>query len=226
MNGIHDLGGMTCFGPIRREDNEPVFHADWERRVFAMNLAGIAFLGPVDRVRHAIERMDPAVYLTTSYYEHWLAGIETLLKDLDYATDDEIASGQAASVKQTPHAPPDAEMAEGLVRGGMPATRDEGRLEPSFVVGDKVRARNIEIVGHTRLARYVRGKCGVVTAFHGAHAFPDTAAHDLGENAQPLYTVRFEARELWGDNVDRRDCIYIDLWEDYLEQVAEEDREA
>ena len=216
MNGIHDMGGMTCFGPVRREDDEPVFHADWERRVFAMNLAALAFLGPVDRARHAIERMDPVEYLTTSYYEHWLAGLETLLKELEYATDEEIDNGKVASVKETPHPPPNAEMAEGLVRGGMSATRDEGRLEPAFNVGDKVRARNIEVKRHTRLARYVRGKLGMITAYHGSHVFPDTAAHDLGENAQPLYTVRFEARELWGDNVERRDCVYIDLWEDYL----------
>ena len=71
--------------------------------------------------------------------------------------------------------------------------------------------------GHTRLPRYVRGKIGIVTAQRGSHVFPDTAAHDRGENAQPLYTVRFEAKQLWGENVTRRDCVFIDLWEDYLE---------
>jgi nitrile hydratase subunit beta len=221
MNGIHDLGGMTCFGPVQRDDEEPVFHADWERRVFAMNLAALAFLGPVDRARHAIERMDPVEYLATSYYEHWLAGIVTMTKDLGYVTDEEIDSGRVVNLKETPHPPPNAEMIEGLVRGGMPASRDEGRLEPAFNLRDKVRARNMEIAGHTRLARYVRGKVGVIEMHHGSHAFPDTSAHDQGENAQPLYTVRFEAKELWGDNVERRDCVYIDLWEDYLEPVSE-----
>ena len=90
MNGIHDLGGMTCFGPIDPEPDEPVFHADWERRVFAMNLAALAFLGPVDRARHAIERMDPVEYLSTSYYEHWLVGLVTLAKDLGYVTQAEV----------------------------------------------------------------------------------------------------------------------------------------
>ena len=220
MNGIHDLGGMTCFGPVRREEGEPVFHADWERRVFAMNLAALAFLGPVDRARHAIERMDPVEYLSTTYYEHWLAGLVMLAKDLGYATDAEIETGRAAAIKPTPFPAPNAEQAEGLVRHGIPATRDDGRATPRFAVGDTVRARNLEVTGHTRLARYVRGKSGVVTAHRGSHVFPDTAAHDRGENAQPLYTVRFEARELWGDNVTRRDCVYIDLWEDYLESAA------
>ncbi len=217
MNGIHDMGGMTCFGPIVREDNEPVFHADWERRVFAMNIASLAFFGPVDRARHAVERMDPVAYLTTTYYEHWLAGTEIMAKDFGYLTDEEIESGKAVGSRDTPHPPPDAEMAEGLVRGGMPATREDGRQEPVFKVGEKVRARNIEVRGHTRLTRYVRGKMGTITRLHGTHAFPDSAAHDQGENPQPLYNVRFEAAELWGDNVERKDCVYIDLWEDYLE---------
>jgi len=220
MNGIHDLGGMTCFGPVRREEGEPVFHADWERRVFAMNLAALAFLGPVDRARHAIERMDPVEYLSTSYYEHWFAGIVTLAKDLGYVTDAEVEAGRAAMIKPTPFPAPNAEQVEGLVRHGMPATRDDGRIAPAFGVGDTVRARNIEVTGHTRLPRYVRGKVGIVSACRGSHVFPDAAAHDRGENAQPLYTVRFEAKELWGDNVARRDCVYIDLWEDYLESAA------
>ena len=218
MNGIHDLGGMTCFGPVRREQDEPVFHADWERRVFAMNLAALAFLGPVDRARHAIERMDPVEYLSTSYYEHWLAALVTLAKELGYATDAEIEAGRAAAIKPTPFPVPNAEQVEGLVRHGMPATREDGRA-PLFAVGEPVRARNLEVTGHTRLARYVRGKVGVVFAHRGSHVFPDTVAHDRGENAQPLYTVRFDAKELWGDNVTRRDCVYIDLWEDYLEHA-------
>lgn len=220
MNGIHDLGGMTCFGPVRREAREPVFHQDWERRVFAMNLAALAFLGPVDRARHAIERMDPAEYLATSYYEHWLAGIETLILDLGYATQAEIESGRTEMRTETPHPPPDAAMIEGLVREGIPASRDAGRLTPRFAPGEAVRARHIEITGHTRLPRYVRGKAGVIVAHHGSHVYPDTAAHDRGENAQPLYTVRFEASELWGDNVERRDCVLVDLWEDYLEPAV------
>lgn len=220
MNGIHDLGGMTCFGPVRREDGEPIFHADWERRVFAMNLAALAFLGPVDRARHAIERMDPVEYLSTSYYEHWLTGLVTLAKDLGYVTDAEVEMGRGGALKPTPFPAPNAEQVEGLVRHGMPATRDDGRIAPAFGVGDTVRARNIEVTGHTRLPRYVRGKVGVVAAQRGSHVFPDTVAHDRGENAQPLYTVRFEAKELWGDNVARRDCVFIDLWEDYLESAA------
>jgi nitrile hydratase subunit beta len=217
MNGIHDLGGMAGFGPVRAEKGEPVFHEDWERRIFALNMASLAFLGPVDRARHAIERMSAFEYLATSYYEHWLAAILTMARDLGYVTDQEIETGQVAHRKPTPHPAPSAAMIEGLIRGGMPANREDSRAKPVFNLGATVRARNLEITGHTRLARYVRGKVGVVAALHGRHVFPDTVAHDKGEHPQPLYTVRFEARELWGDNVTRRDCVYIDLWEAYLE---------
>jgi len=222
MNGIHDLGGLTGFGPVRPEKNEPVFHEDWQRRTFALNMASLAFMGPVDRARHAIERMNAIEYLSTSYYEHWIAALATIAKDLGYATDQEIETGQIGQGKQAPHPAPGAEMIEGLIRGGMPANRDDVRTTPAFGLGTKVRARNVETSGHTRLMRYVRGKVGVVTALHGCHVFPDTVAHDQGEHPQPLYTVRFEARDLWGDNVSRRDCVYVDLWEAYLEPVHHE----
>jgi nitrile hydratase len=218
MNSIHDLGGLTNFGPVRPEANEPVFHEEWERRMFGMVVATLAFFGPVDRVRHAIERMDAIEYLTTSYYEHWLKGAEMLAEELGFATAEELASGRAAGAAALPHPAPDAAAFEALLRGGMPATRDVA-IEPAFAVGARVRARNIEVPGHTRLPRYARGRHGTVIACHGCHAFPDTAAHDRGEDPQPLYTVRFEAKELWGDNVDRRDCVLIDLWESYLEPL-------
>jgi nitrile hydratase beta subunit len=216
MNGIHDMGGLTNFGPVQPEENEPAFHEDWQRRVFAMNMAALGYVGPVDRARHAIERMNAVDYLNTSYYEHWLTGVTTLLVELGFVTAEEVEAGRVIRNTQPPHPAASADMAEGLVRGGIPAVRDVP-TQPAFAVGSKVRARNIEIAGHTRLARYVRGKNGVVTAYHGCHVFPDTVAHDKGENPQPLYTVRFEAKELWGDNVTRRDCVHIDLWESYLE---------
>jgi nitrile hydratase subunit beta len=221
LNGIHDLGGLTGFGPIAQEEDKAVFHADWERRTFALNMASLAFLGPVDRARHAIERMNPVEYLATSYYEHWIVALVTMAKDLGYLTDEELETGRVAATRPLPHPAPTAEMIEGLIRGGMPANRDDAPTVPAFDLGTRVRARNIEITGHTRLARYVRGKVGVVTAHHGCHVFPDTYAHDRGEHPQPLYTVRFEAKELWGDNVTRRDCVYIDLWESYLEPLQE-----
>ena len=91
MNGIHDLGGMHGIGPIRRENDEPVFHEDWEGRVFGLFIS--MFAGGhynVDEFRHGIERMDPAEYLQSSYYEHWLHTLETNLIEKGVLTGNEL----------------------------------------------------------------------------------------------------------------------------------------
>ena len=82
MNGIHDLGGMHGLGPVVAEQNEPVFHEEWEGRAFGLFASTFVFAGyTVDEFRHAIEKIDPAHYLESSYYEHWMFAFEeTLLK--------------------------------------------------------------------------------------------------------------------------------------------------
>jgi len=100
--------------------------------------------------------------------------------------------------------------------GGSTRRPDEGSV-PRFKAGDAVRARNRNPLGHTRFARYTRGKRGVIHHDHGVFIFPDTNAHGRGEKPQHVYSVRFEAGELWGDPTPSRDAVYIDLWEDYLE---------
>jgi nitrile hydratase len=92
-------------------------------------------------------------------------------------------------------------------------------LPPRFAIGQQVRAKKINPTGHTRLPRYARGNVGVVDRIHGAHVFPDSNAHFRGENPGHLYSVRFSARELWGEAASARDAVYLDLWEDYLEPV-------
>lgn len=208
MNGIHDLGGLTCFGPVVVEPNEPVFHANWEKRVFAMMMLSGSVLGPIDGYRHAIERMDPVRYLETTYYEHWLSGLARRI--------DERGLREAAPSD----APLTAAVVDDAVRGGAPAERPGEGPAPRFAAGDAVIARNINPDGHTRLPRYVRGRRGTVAMIHGNHVFPDSAAHDRGENPQPLYSVRFEARDLWGETAPARDALYIDLWQDYLEAAS------
>jgi nitrile hydratase len=205
MNGIHDLGGLTCFGPVLEEPDEPVFHADWERRVFALTMLSGGALGPIDAFRHAIERMDPVRYLETTYYEHWLAALQQRIADTDLRAQPKSDQPLGAAV------------VDQAVRGGMPADRPGEGSAPRFAVGDAVVTKNLNPPGHTRLPRYVRGRQGIVAALHGNHVFPDTAAHHRGEAPQPLYSVRFEARALWGEQAPGRDCLFIDLWESYLE---------
>jgi nitrile hydratase subunit beta len=214
MNGIHDLGGMTCFGRVVREEQEPVFHVAWERRVFAMTLA--ARVANLDEFRHAVERMDPLHYLASTYYEHWLAALETLLVEKGFLTKEELETGTAkdTSSTRTPLSPDDIVR---IVQHGRSTQRQTGRTTPRFRPGDRIVARNIHPSGHTRLPRYVRGKQGVIDCIHGTFVYPDTNAHGGGEQPQPVYCVRFDAHTLWGPTVPARDSIYIDLWEDYLE---------
>jgi nitrile hydratase beta subunit len=102
MNGAHDLGGMHGFGPIDPERNEPVFHEEWEKRAFAITLAcGALGTWNLDMTRYARERMDPAEYLRTSYYEHWLHGLELLLIESGLLTAEEINAREAEITKES-----------------------------------------------------------------------------------------------------------------------------
>jgi nitrile hydratase len=101
---------------------------------------------------------------------------------------------------------------------GLPSSHDP-RILPQFKVGQRVRARNINPVGHTRLPRYARGKLGIITIDHGVYTFPDTNANYQGEKRQHVYSVRFAARELWGTDASERDSVHLDMWDDYLEHA-------
>lgn len=213
MNGVHDMGGMDGFGPVVPEKNEPVFHAEWERRMYALAMSGVAT--SVDEFRHAIERIPPARYLASSYYERWLAAAETLLVERGIATRDELLA------KENPSIDPNLIANAVPARGPVPAKDKSTKApRPRFTKGDRVRARNINPTGHTRLPRYVRGKAGVVGRDWGVFVFPDTNAHNAGKKPQHCYSVVFDARELWGKPAGARERVHIDLWEDYLEPIA------
>jgi nitrile hydratase len=223
MNGGHDLGGMQGFGPVEIEQDEPAFHHDWERRAFAITLAA-GYVGGwnIDQSRHAREQQPPAEYLATSYYEHWLYGLERLLDERGLVTRAEREareSDEAAAVAAAPIAgvrAMDAAGAVQLVRRRR-ASRSDADVAPRFRVGEPVLTKNVNPVGHTRLPRYARGRHGVVTADHGVWIFPDTMAVGLGPKPQHCYTVTFEARELWGHDAPARDRVSLDLWDDHLE---------
>ena len=198
MNGAHDMGGVHGFGPVVPEAGEPWFHAEWERRVFALVLAlGAGGRWNLDASRFAREDRPPAEYLGMSYYELWLAGLERLLAE----------RGSPSKVLR-------AEAVEATLARGGPTTRETTR-PARFDVGDRVRTRNIHPHTHTRLPRYARDKVGTVERLHGAHVFPDSNARFAGEDPQWLYSVRFNARELWGREDD--DTVSIDAFEPYLE---------
>lgn len=218
MNGAQDLGGMMGFGPVVPEPHEPPFHAEWEKRALAVTLAcGALGEWNIDISRHARETLPPPEYLTSTYYEIWTKGLLKLLESRGLVARDELAAGHSLR-----HAPPtrrtalaaDA-VAAVLARGG-PCDRPVDK-PCRFQVGDKVRTRNINPTGHTRLPRYARGRIGVVERVHGGFVFPDTNAHGQGENPQWCYSVRFTGEELWGEGADPSLIVNVDCWEPYLE---------
>ena len=217
MNGVHDMGGMQDMGAVQREKNEPVFHQRWEGRVWGMMWLGSAWgKWNLDAMRHAIERIPPADYLRMSYYEKWLAALVDLVTGRGLVTRAELESGKpaAGSAKATP--PVKAEGVPALIARGNPVKRDVA-VAARFQVGQRVRGRNINPVTHTRLPRYARGKLGTIERDHGVFLFADSNAHFQGEKPQHLYSVRFTARELWGEQAAPRDAVYVNLWDDHLE---------
>jgi len=219
VNGVHDLGGMHGFGPVEREADEPVFHAEWERRAFALTLAmGAWGRWSLDMARHSRERMPPHEYLAAGYYERWLWGLETLLVEHGFLSREEL-DRRAERPRTARPIEPGALRAADVPRllGNRRAARLDDPVAPRFRAGDRVVARNLHPAGHTRLPRYVRGRQGVVDRDHGVFIFPDTHAAGLGRKPQHVYSVRFAARELWGPEAPPRDAVYADLWDDYLD---------
>ncbi len=220
MNGVHDMGGMHGMGPIQVEKDEPVFHEPWEGRTFVLTRAiGVWRKWNIDTGRYYIELIPPDQYLKMSYYEKWFVRLVELLVKTGLITAAEAATGRpvAGSSKLTPPLTADGVPTVALNRN-LPSSHEPSVL-PGFQVGQRVRTRNLNPTGHTRLPRYARTKVGEITRDHGVHDFPDTNAHGLGAKRQHLYSVRFAARELWGDQASAHDFVYLDLWDDYLDRV-------
>jgi nitrile hydratase len=217
MNGAADMGGMHGFGPVVPERNEPVFHADWEKTSFALNMVtGVAKLWNLDAFRFKREGIPPAQYLNLSYYGLWTVTLEHMMLEYGIATPEELAAGHAlAPVKKAARAVTAEDMAD-MVRCGSPYNRP-APAPALFKVGDSVRAKNKHPMTHTRLPRYARGHVGEVVRIVGCHVFPDSNASNAGEDPHWLYTVRFDGRELWGENTDPTVRVCIEAWEPYLE---------
>jgi nitrile hydratase beta subunit len=217
MNGAHDMGGVHGFGPVEPEPNEPVFHAEWERHAFAVTLAaGATGAWNIDMSRFARENRPPVDYLSKSYYELWLAGLEQLLVERGLVGADEIAAGRPIHPAKPVKRILAADDVDRVLSRGTSMAR-EPTAPARFKPGDRVRAKNIHPATHTRLPRYVRGRIGEIERVRGCHVFPDRNALGEGEHPHWLYSVRFEARELWGSTADAKLKVSVDAWEPYLE---------
>jgi nitrile hydratase len=209
MDGIHDLGGLDGFGAVEVERDEPVFHEDWERRTVRLNIAaslGLRYSGGA--FRHSIERMEPGHYLTSPYYEHWLTGISTLIVEAGLVSAEELDRRAGG---RFPLSRPD--------RGTAPPSVEPDRTAVRFAVGTRVRVREWHPSGHTRAPRYVQGKQGVVVRVDGVYSVPDVEAHSDDRVVEQTYSVRFTARELWGDGGAADEFIHVDVWDRYLEEA-------
>lgn len=204
VDGMHDLGGVQGFGPVDVEVDEPVFHADWERRAFRLTVAAMMAGHLTGRFRHAIERMDPVWYLESPYYEHWLTASATGLVEAGLLTQADLDERLGAAY---PVARP--------IRAPQLADPGPSSSQPRFAPGERVRVREWHPLGHTRAPRYVREKCGHVVRFDGVFSVPDVEYHCDGKRSEPTYSVRFEADALWGEPGDP---VHVDLWESYLER--------
>ena len=203
MDGIHDHGGLQGFGSVDIEADEPLFHSEWDRRLFRLTMGAMLSGHLQGKLRHAVERIDPEAYLSSSYYERWLTGVATVLVESGALDRGEI-DGRLG------HHFPLARPTQGprLVDPGQSSER------PRFAVGDHVVVRQWHPFGHTRAPRYVRGKQGTIVRFDGAFSLPDVEVHCAERRIEPTYSVRFEGIELWGEVGEP---VHVDVWESYLE---------
>ena len=201
MDGVHDLGGREGFGPVTGRD-DPLFEHEWERRAMGMTM-GSFLLGHNNggQFRHSIERMAPAHYLTTRYYEHWFTGTATRLVEAGFVDADELEA-----------------RAGGRVPLSGPVLAEDGEQPPpaaiEVAVGDRVRVRHLHPRGHTRCPQFVRGKVGTIVRLDPPASLPDLEAHAEERRAEPQACVRFDAADLWGSGSH---VVHVDLWLSYLE---------
>ena len=220
MNGVHDMGGAQGFGSVLMEPNEPVFHAEWERQAMGLTvLMGACGQWNIDQARSTRESLPPALYLTSSYYQIWIEALERLMLARGLVQPEELRAGEmltpAVSVRQLAADQVDAAMARGT-------SAERPVLGPArFEVGQRVRARQMHPPGHTRLPRYVRGHVGIIQAVRGVHVVPDRHTTNPpspeSDQGEWLYTVVFQAHDLWGPQADPTVSVSVDAWESYLE---------
>ena len=222
MNGVHDMGGMHGFGRVEIEIDEPVFHEAWEGRVYGMLQQARRTNGwQIGRNRAIIESMPPAKYLTASYYERFLEALEQQVLAAGLVTEEELGRRIDQYRDHPDGQVPRREDPAGVarIRAAIATARHpepEGAA-PRFRLGDPVLVRNLNPRGHTRLPRFIRGERGVIARVNGWCLIEDADTTGLGPNPQTVYTVRFDAGEVWGPNAEPNQSVYLEMWEGYLD---------
>ena len=216
MDGVHDLGGKQGFGPVEVNEVETPFHAVWEGRMWAIAQCARSPDWTIDWWRHVRELIDPVDYLSRPYFDSWAQTHIAAYIDSGAFTLEEIIAGKSAT------APANRQASKGIdeILAAIEAQADrfdrEIEVQPAYRAGDRIHTKQLLPGHHTRLPAYARGKPGVIHAHHGAHVFADSSAQG-SEEAQHIYSVVFEARDLWVEAENKKDRIFLDLWESYLD---------
>jgi nitrile hydratase len=211
MDGVHDMGGVDGFGPVVTDDGHVTHHEAWEPRAQVISLVALLSM------RDAIERLDPATYLASSYYERWLRAAEERAVQRQLITQDELAHWHD-TLAADPSAAPSATNADVVEFIRALGPHQHGAADrAAFSEGDAVRVRRMRPEHHHRCPRYIRGAIGRVERVLGADAVPVPEGED--REVEACYTVEFASTDLFGPPGEGAQpyVLLIDLWERYLE---------
>ena len=172
----------------------------------------------LDQSRYARERTDPAHYLSSTYYEHWLHGLELLLVENGLLSAQELKNGISAGTPNT--SPATTDKVNAILATGAPTLLQSSAVN-RFALDQTVVVKNQNPKSHTRLPSYVHGAVGRVVKLHGSHIYADAHASTGDKVPQHLYCVRFEGKSVWGNDAEPNSCVYVDLFEPYLLTLKE-----
>ena len=214
MDGIHDLGGKQGFGAIDVNEPEQAFHHELDGIGWAINQTTRAPGLSIDWWRFIRENTPPIDYLSRPYFDQWVMTQLIALIDNGQISLDEVLTGNIINETDRPEIMSKEQVYQATAKA---AVRFDRAVENKalYAVGDRVTTRAYSVSGHSRLPAYAQGKCGEVTAHHGAHLYPEDCAAGK-ENAAHLYTVGFTSAELWPADENHNSVVYLDLWEPYF----------
>ena len=223
FNPHHDMGGQSGGPVIPDKADDPIFEQPWHKRVLGLTVAaGGMGVWNIDMSRFRRENLPQQDYQHFTYYEKWLAALTNLFVVNGFVSRDELIEGYQGPLQPIQDNIMRAPDVAAILARGAPSARPYDGVA-KFTVGARVTTRHpVDTLhadpGHTRLPLYAANKTGVVLFTHGAHALPNSNAHQLGETPEPLYAVEFMAADLWPDSdTGHSDTVIIDCWESYLE---------
>ena len=222
MRPYHDIEGSRV-GPVKPDKpKDPIFEYSWRKRVLGLTVTGGAMgAWSIDTSRFRRETLPKEDYQSYTHYEKWLAAVNTLFVSRGFVDLEEIENGVDDEIRQ-PLNPKTlrANAVPNMLATGTKASRPSSGT-PALLLGEKVQTKRpsdtlLQSPDHTRLPHYAANKTGVILFDHDRHVLPNSNAHFLGENPEPLYSVEFSSEDLW-ISAEPGDSVIVDCWESYLE---------